>query len=86
MLDIFPGVKEINLPGKLMSILDKAFAYCPKLENLTLPAECKIIGREAFLDCTSLALTMSDYQYKQNVWAFPNVKKIIQSGNKSKVK
>lgn len=48
------SLRKIELPGGLLRIGDWAFAYCGGLERVTIPIECRHMGRALFLDCERL--------------------------------
>lgn len=48
------AITEINLPGTIRTLGERAFAGCEGLEAVTLPEGMATIGAEAFSGCTSL--------------------------------
>ncbi len=53
------GITNVNLPGSLTSIGERAFYRCYDLISITIPSQVTTIGDEAFKDCTNLrSITM----------------------------
>ena len=53
-LGLFSNLKEINLPNSLVEIADCSFMSNRKLQKIIFGKKTKIIGTNAFSDCTSL--------------------------------
>jgi hypothetical protein len=56
-----PSLKSVILPGRLETILNSAFSYCPNLMQVSFPASLKRIDYYAFYRCnlTQIALPAS---------------------------
>ena len=49
------GLKSVNIPQSVTSIIDGAFRMCAGLTDVTIPNSVSSIGRAAFQDCSSLS-------------------------------
>jgi hypothetical protein len=81
------NLKEVTFASgsKLEEIGEGAFAFCEKLQNITLPDSVKEIERDAFEDCTALKnITIPSkvkYIYLNTFKNCTELKKIVVKGN-----
>ena len=47
-------IARVSLPEGLTNICDNAFYACPNLQSIVIPNTVTSIGRQAFINCTSL--------------------------------
>lgn len=60
------SITEIELPSRTQEIGERAFAMCPKLKKLSLPASVIYIGRDAFKDSEEINLFIENNLIAQN--------------------
>ena len=66
------NLTEVILPPNLTAIPGKAFAQCPKLQSLVIPASCTSIGDEAFMQAGNSLTTKTFTLYIQSNVVFPS--------------